>query len=92
MGICIKKLSEIFAILVSLNLSCKMSSQCATPLWLDAGKLGWGIDLERLHVVYFARIIGRMTVGNRHGLLVPSGTTDQVKTKLSGKRSFKIWL
>jgi len=23
------------------------------------------------------RIIGRMTVGNRHGLLVPSGTTDQ---------------
>jgi len=24
------------------------------------------------------RIIGRMTVGNRHGLLVPSSTTDQV--------------
>ena len=28
-------------------------------------------------ICIITRIIGRMTVGNRHGLLVPSGTTDQ---------------
>ena len=31
----------------------------------------------RSHVLSLLRIIGRMTVGNRHGLLVPSSTTDQ---------------
>ena len=30
------------------------------------------------------RIIGRLTVGNRHGLLVPNTTTDQVLTSTTG--------
>ncbi len=29
------------------------------------------------------RIIGRLTVGNRHGLLVPSSTTDQVRPAIT---------
>ena len=43
-------------------------------------EVGFGRDqfgLIDLLTSFFTRIIGRMTVGNRHGLLVPSGTTDQ---------------
>ena len=36
------------------------------PIWSD-----------KFTDAFYTRIIGRMTVGNRHGLLVPSGTTDQ---------------
>ena len=38
---------------------------------------GSGVWSDKFTDAFYTRIIGRMTVGNRHGLLVPSGTTDQ---------------
>ena len=34
-------------------------------------------EIENSHNFSGCRIVGRMTVGNRHGLLVPNSTTDQ---------------
>ena len=71
----------MFDISALLRRSWPMWFQCATPLWLAAGfAVCWSPEycfLRHLHCHFKPRIIGRMTVGNRHGLLVPSGTTDQ---------------